>query len=147
MSQLFGRLAFISSCLFLTAPSFAQPSKQDWTVVTLAQNGSWGVATDPSQASAIASAIRDCKAMSAEPSDCGASLNAIRGGWTLGVVCGTYKMIAAERDLAGAEAALLYREIDLVSLYVTNLPRCQRVITVDPAGAVRPATPLLARVP
>src|SRR5882762_9397810 len=101
-----GRLAFVSSCLLLTAPSFAEPAEQDLTVVTLAQNGSWGAATDPSQASAIASAVSDCKAMSAVPSDCGASLTAIRGGWTLGILCGTYKIIAAERDLAGAEAAL-----------------------------------------
>jgi len=131
----------------LIGPSFAEPVGQDWTVVTLAQNGSWGAATDPSQASAIASAIRDCNAMSAVPSDCGASLSAIRGGWTFAVLCGDYKIIAAERDLAAAEAALLYREIDLASLYVGDLPPCQRVITVDPTGAVCAAKPLLARVP
>src|SRR5262245_22741310 len=51
------------------------------TVVTIARDGSWGVATSGSQGQAIAEAIRDCRAMAAGPSDCGAQITTTRGDW------------------------------------------------------------------
>jgi hypothetical protein len=42
------------------------------TVVTMAPDGSWGVATAGSHGPAIAAAIRDCRAMAGAQSDCGA---------------------------------------------------------------------------
>lgn len=39
------------------------PDQDDWTVVTMAPDGSWGSATEPSVGQALAKAIGNCKAM------------------------------------------------------------------------------------
>jgi hypothetical protein len=150
MFGFFFRFVFIASCLIATSPSFAQSTDQDdwtkdWTVVTLAQNGAWGAATDESLSQAIATARRNCMAMAVVLTDCAAKFTAIRSGWTLGVLCGTYSIIVAERDLSEAEAALRNREYELASFHV-DFPPCERVITVDPTGAVRAARPHIVRV-
>jgi hypothetical protein len=149
MFGFFSRLVFVASCLLATLPSFAESTDQDdwtkdWTVVTLAQNGAWGAATDDSLSHAIATARRDCMAMAVVLIDCGAKFTAIRGGWTLGVLCGTYSIIVAERDLSEAEAALRNREAELASLHVDLAP-CERVLTVDPTGAIRVERPHVVR--
>jgi hypothetical protein len=118
---------------------------QDWTVVTMAHNGSWGIGTHRHVASALASAIDDCRAMSTTTSDCGAESVSTRGGWILGLRCGDYIILASTSDLNEAEAAALYREIDLRELYVPDLPPCRRVLTVNPHGVAtatdaRPST-------
>src|SRR5262245_41406992 len=64
------------------------------TVVTLSQDGSWGVAA-ASQGPAIAAAIRDCRTMADGPSDCGAQLATTRGGWVVAKLCGDHKIIVA----------------------------------------------------
>src|SRR5262245_29809119 len=65
------------------------------TVVTMTQNGSWGVASAGSQGQAIAAAIRDCRVMAGGPSDCGAQFATTRGGWIIANLCGNHKMIVA----------------------------------------------------
>lgn len=110
----------------------------DWTVVTLAREGSWGVATASSQGQGIGAAIRDCKAMAAAPTDCGAQFVTTRGRWIIATLCGDQKIIAIGQDREDATRAALYREIDLKRLYVPDMPRCERVLTVDPCGAVFP---------
>jgi hypothetical protein len=110
--------------------------ENDWTVVTMARNGSWGIATAPSQGPAIGSAIHDCKAMSLGQSDCGAQFTTIRAGWTIANLCGGHKVIVTGFSLGDAEKAALDREIELQLFYAPDLPPCKRVVTVDPAGAI-----------
>ena len=92
---------FLCALLMSIAPCMA--GDDDWTVVTLARDGSWGVACDRSQPRAIAEAIRYCLAMSGGASDCGAQITATRGGWTVDNLCGNHKVIATGDSLAAAE--------------------------------------------
>jgi hypothetical protein len=118
----------------LAGGSHGMASEHEWTVVTLARNGSWGVASNLSQGQAIAAAMRDCKAMAASPSDCGALFTAARGGWIIAKRCGDHNVIVSGTSFADAEKAALYREIDLQISYVPDLPLCMHVVTVEPAG-------------
>jgi hypothetical protein len=113
-------------------------SDLDWTVVTLATDGSWGVASARSQPQAIAKAIKACKAMAGRSSDCGAQFAATRGGWVIANLCGDRKIIATGHSLVEAEQEALYREISLQLHYVPDLPPCRRVVTVDPNGSTVP---------
>ena len=110
----------------------AEDWEHDWTVVTMARNGSWGVGVYYPIAGAIAAAIRECRAMSNGWNDCGAALAVTRGGWTIGLHCGDYRILATGEDLKDAEATALHRENNLKQFYVPDLPACQRVLTVDP---------------
>ena len=133
------RLAAISASGVLAA---AMPARavdlDDLTVVTLARDGSWGVATAGSQGPAIAAAIRECRAAAAAPSDCGAQFITARGDWVIASLCGEHKIIVAARTLEAAEQALALRETDLRRSRAPDLPECTRVITVDPRGRVVP---------
>ena len=131
----FGRAFALCASLYATAAA-SQAQDDDWTVVTLAQNGAWGVATEMSITRAIAVAVADCKAMSAEATDCGAMRTTIRGGWTVALLCGEHKIIAAEVERADAERAAMNREIHLHLHFGADVPRCKRIVTVDPAGTV-----------
>ena len=124
----------VLACTILCLPAYT--AEVDWTAVTLAKDGSWGVATDSSQGVAIAAAIRNCKSMSPIANDCGSLLSTIRGGWSLAILCGNYNIVVSRPTIAEAEQAALYREIDLHMFYVPDLPSCRRVLTVDPAGQI-----------
>jgi hypothetical protein len=104
------------------------------TVVTLAGDGSWGVATAASQGPAIASAIRDCRAMAGGASDCGAQFATTRGGWVVAKLCGGHKIIVSAETRQAADQAAMVRELALKRLHV-----CTRVLTVGPHGVVLPA--------
>jgi hypothetical protein len=101
------------------------------TVVTLAQDGSWGVATATSQGPAIAGAVRDCRAMAGGTSDCGAQFATTRGGWVVAKLCGDHKIIVTGETRQAADQAALARELALKRLHV-----CTRVLTVGPHGVV-----------
>ena len=119
-------------CALLMSIAPCMAADEDWTVVTLARDGSWGVACSRTQPQAIAEAIRFCRAMSGGSSDCGAQLTATRGGgWTVANLCGNHKVIATGDSLADAETEALNREISLQLFYVPDLPRCRRVVTVN----------------
>jgi hypothetical protein len=111
----------------------------------MARDGSWGVGVDPHMAAATAIAVRECKAMSATGSDCGAELATARDGWIVGVRCNDYRILATANTLKEAELAALYREIDLKELYVPDLPACERVLTVDPRGVATTTTSHFSR--
>jgi len=111
----------------------------DWTVVTLARDGSWGVASHSSQPQAMAEAIRRCKATARDANDCGAHSAAAKGGWIVANLCGGYKLIATGISLTDAEQEALNREISLQLFYVSDLPPCKRVVTVDPDGTIVPS--------
>jgi len=108
-------------------------------VVTLARDGSWGVATAGSTGEAIAAAVRTCRAMAAVPTDCGAQFTTTRSKWVIANLCGDHQIIVGARARANAEAAAIERELQVRQLYVPGLPRCRRVLTVDPNGVVLPA--------
>src|SRR5262245_25077131 len=117
------------------APPAPALDLDELTVVTLAQDGSWGVATAGSQGPAIAAAIHDCQAMAAAaPSDCGAQFTTTRGGWVIAALCGDHKIIVAADTREAAEQAALARETSLKGLYA-----CTRVVTVNPRGVVLPS--------
>jgi hypothetical protein len=108
----------------------------DFTVLTMAPDGAWGTATHPQINRAIYQAIKNCRAMSTAELGCGAHQTTVRGGWSLGIRCGRDNIIVADRNLAEAERRARQREADLRVFYVTNLPPCVRVVTVDPNGQV-----------
>jgi len=119
----------------------AEEWDRDWTVVTMARDGSWGIGIGPHIGQANAAAIRECRAMSSGGSDCGAEFAATRGGWIIGLRCDDYRILVAENELKDAETVALDREIDLKQLYVPDLPACHRVLTVNPGGATTTASP------
>jgi hypothetical protein len=106
------------------------------TVVTVARDGSWGVATAGSQGPAIGAAIRDCQAMVGGPSDCGAHFITSRGGWVIATLCGDNKIIVGAETRQGAEQAALVREQSLGGLHA-----CRRLLTVSPQGVVLQTQP------
>ena len=106
------------------------------TVVTVAGDGSWGVATAGSQGQAVAAAVHACRAMAGAPSDCGAQFVTTRGGWIIANLCGDHKIIVAAETREAAEQAALSREFDLKRLHAPDMPSCWRVLMVDPRGAV-----------
>jgi len=129
------RLALvIGSFLSMLAPAMSWDG--DWTVITLARTGSWGVETSSSQGQAIALAIRACKAMADTQSDCGAQFITTRSGWAIAELCGDHKIVVAASSLREAEQAVMDRQLDLQLFYVTDLPTCRRLLTVDPSGAL-----------
>lgn len=119
--------------LLLPLPVAAQHASE-WTVVTLARDGSWGTATSELQSRALASALRKCEAMSDGRSDCGAEVTAVRKGWTLGILCGGHRILVAETELMAAIGAAQVRELYLWELYGGGLPTCECIVTVDPQG-------------
>ena len=108
----------------------------DWTVVTIAREVSWGIGIAGSQHEAIAAAVRDCKAMAVAPNDCGAQFRAMRGGWIVADLCGDQKIIATAATREEAEQEALYREIDLELFYVPHLPPCKRLVTIAPQAII-----------
>jgi len=86
------------------------PDQDDWSVVTMAPDGAWGSATEPSSGQALAKAIANCKAMSGREIGCGAQSRAFKGGWILATRCGDTNILLAERRLVDAERAARERE-------------------------------------
>ena len=136
-------LAFVLSGALdgLRAQSWQEiADSEDWmhdvTVLTMAPDGAWGVATEPALNRAIAGAISNCRAKSGADLGCGAYFSTVRAGWSLGIRCGGENIIVAERVLADAERSASRREVDLRTNYVPDMPPCNRVVTVDPSGRI-----------
>ena len=132
MSGLARRLAIVLCVLLLGSPA-GMAADDDWTVLTMAQDGSWGVACHDSQWRAMAEAMRFCRSMAGASgaSDCGANFATTRGGWIVANLCGDYKVLATGATLSEAETEALNREISLQLQFVPDLPACRRVVTVD----------------
>jgi hypothetical protein len=121
------------------APSLLDEWQRDWTVVTMAPDGAWGVATDMYMIKALATAVDQCTAMTERNIDyvgCGSHFTTIRAGWTVGLRCGERNIISAEPSLDDAVKRASWREYELRRLYDPDMPRCERVMTVDPSGQV-----------
>jgi hypothetical protein len=130
-----------AAILLLAAPSALAQAGPDaeWTVLTVAHNGAWGVSTARSQGDAIAGALRHCQARSSEPADCGAELVAYKLGWALAILCGDRRVVISAGSLDEAERAAYERITALKLACPTGLPPCRRLLTVDPAGVVTTA--------
>jgi hypothetical protein len=133
----------VAGGLLLAAPASAI-ELDEVTAVTLARDGSWGVATAGSTGEAIAAVVRACRAMAAALSDCGAVQTTTRGRWVVGSLCGDRQIIVSADSREDAVAAALERERATRRFYVPDLPPCRRVLTVDPGGAIAVAEPFLA---
>jgi hypothetical protein len=119
------------------SPATAFPVPEDpFTVLTMAADGSWGVATSIFIGEAISGAMAECKAMSGPKLGCGALSKTGRAAWVLGVRCGRENILVADKILANAELAALNRETELRHVYAKNMPSCVRIVTVDPDGMV-----------
>ena len=132
-------VAAIVACLVVPALAIV-PDQDDWTVVTMAPDGSWGSATESSVGQALAKAIANCKAMSGTKVGCGAQFRAIQAGWIVAARCGDRNIVVAERLLADAERAARRREAEFREHYARDMPPCRRVLAVNPRGGVMVAT-------
>jgi len=122
-------------CAVVTALPQCAAGDLNWTVVTLARDGSLGVASSNSQPKAIADSIKACRAMADTSNDCGAQFIAAKGSWIIANLCGDHTLMATGNSLVEAEQEALYREISL-QFYVPDLSPCKRVVLVDPIGAL-----------
>jgi hypothetical protein len=134
-------MALAGACgILAVAPALAIELDQV-TVVTLARDGSWGVATASSTGEAIAAAVGACRAMAEDRSDCGARLATTRGRWVIASLCGDHPIIVTADTREDAEAATVRREREVRRVYVPDLPRCRRMLVVDAAGGIAVAAP------
>jgi hypothetical protein len=113
-----------------------EDSRSDMTVVTVAPDGSWGVATESSTSRAIANAIVDCRSRYQHDIGCGHKMTSIRAGWSIAIRCGDSAILAAAYTLRDAEQQAVDRELELRRLYRPQLPPCVRLVSVDPTGTV-----------
>ena len=117
------------------------------TVVAIAPDGSWGVATEPFASDSIGDAIASCKIKYRKEIGCGYMQASVFAGWSLLIRCGPENILVAAQTLEAAEQAAINREYELRQNYVPNMPACVRVLTVDPHGtAVAPDVRYLLRV-
>lgn len=136
------RVFVVMVCALVADISAGSPASadDDWqkdvTVLTIAPDGTWGVATDALVSRAIALAIADCKRKHRREIGCGHRLTSIRAGWSLAFRCGNENVIVAEGSLADAERLARRREDELRTMYVPDMPACVRTVTVDPHGVV-----------
>jgi hypothetical protein len=125
----------------LAGTSYPEPLHEwdnDWTVLTMAPDGAWGVATEADVIGAIRSAIGNCRTRTAAEIGCGGQFIMVRAAWSLGVRCGQHNILISEKDLGEAEQRASWREYELRTLYVPDLPPCAVVVTVDPDGEIVP---------
>jgi hypothetical protein len=108
----------------------------DVTVVAIAPDGTWGVATRRSFGPALLSALVDCKRKYGGQVGCGYRSTSVRAGWSLVMRCGRHNIIEAAATLEAAEQAVIDAELALRQVYVPSLPPCIRAVTVNPEGAV-----------
>jgi hypothetical protein len=132
------RLHFALGVTSLAASLVTTPTaaNDDWTVLTMAPDGSWGAATSSSINRAVAAAIANCKMEYQRKLGCGAFYTSIQAGWSLGIRCGRENIVVTGKTLAEAEQAAVRREAELRLLYVPDMPSCRRVVSVDPKGAI-----------
>ena len=105
-----------------------------WTALTIAPDGSWGVATELYSHQAIAGAIANCKRMYQKEIGCGYQSRLTQAGWSLLVRCGDENIIVAAKILAEAIQEANDREKILRQRYRPDMPTCMHVLTVDPQG-------------
>lgn len=122
--------------LLATSPIAAADDERNWTVLTVARNGNWGIASARTQGEAIAGALLRCQAMTADESDCGAEFVAFRSGLALALMCGDYRVLVTANDSEEADNSALDRLIALRALHGPDFPACQHLLRIDSRGAL-----------
>jgi hypothetical protein len=125
--------SFAQSNVWVNPPAYADA---EVTVLAIAPDGTWGVATERFTNRAIANAIADCKGKYQREIGCGYQFTSVHAGWSLAIRCGDENIIVAARTLVEAEQAAVNREFELRQRYVPDMPACVRVLSVDPYGRV-----------
>lgn len=112
--------------------------EHDWTVLTMAPDGAWGVGSDMGVVEAITRAVGNCRTMTAAEIGCGSQFIMFRDAWSLGLRCGDRNILIAEHSLNDAELRAGWREHELRTLYAPDMPPCAVVVAVDPTGRIVP---------
>ena len=134
--------AAVGVLLGATQSALAQTEADaEWTVLTVARSGAWGLSTARSQGEAIAGALQQCRSRATVDSDCGAELLAYKTGWCLAILCGEHRVMVAGKHLEEAEAVAYARVAALRQSYGSSLPPCHMLLTVDPEGGVMTREP------
>jgi hypothetical protein len=129
------RTAFVA--LFVAVAGLpAAAEETNWTVLTVARNGNWGIASERTRSEAIAGALGRCQAMTPDESDCGPELVAFRSGSGLALLCGDHRAIVSANDPEEADSSAFSRIIILRELYGVNFPACQHLLRIDSSGAL-----------
>jgi len=119
----------------------AGASTADWTVLTIAPDGSWGTSTEGYVNRAIATAVARCRAMSRSALGCGAYQVSVQGGWALGWRCGRETILKTGATLAEATERARKRELELRRFYQPRMEGCRQLVVVAPDGSVKIAQP------
>jgi hypothetical protein len=123
--------------LLLAAPGLSAADEEtNWTVLTVARNGNWGIARARTRSEAIAGALDRCQAMTSAESDCGAELVAFRTGLALALMCGDHRVIITANDSDEADSSALERLLALRGLYGSDFPACRHLLRIDSYGAL-----------
>ena len=123
--------------VLLAAPGLSAADEEtNWTVLTVARNGNWGIARAITQGEAIAGALLRCQAMTADESDCGAEFVAFRSGLALALMCGDHRVIVTAKDPEEADSSALDRLFALRALYGPDFPACQHLLRIHSNGAL-----------
>ena len=131
------RLRTACFAFLLAAPGLSAAAEEtNWTVLTVARNGSWGIARAITQGEAISGALLRCQAMTADESDCGGELVAFRSGLALALMCGDYRVIVAANDSEEADSSALERLLALRGLYGSDFPACKHLLRIDSYGVL-----------
>jgi hypothetical protein len=116
-----------------------QEWEHDWVALTIAQNGTWGTATNGNLTRAMMQAIRACFAKSGrQGNDCGAEITTVRAAWSLAYACGDYTFVANGDSSADARIAAIERAAELRDLVGIDLPPCALVVAVGADGRAMP---------
>src|SRR5690242_2148051 len=109
------------------------------SVLTMSHDGSWGADRQLSWDDALQNAIAHCKKMRGLKIGCGGYVISIDNGWLLGSRCGTRSILSSGPTRTEAEADADLRERNMRRDFVPDLPACQRLVFVDPSGAIEEA--------
>lgn len=115
-------------------------SEHRWTILVMAPDGSWGVATTRFIYQGIASAMFRCKKMSGQVLGCGAQIQAANNEWIVVIRCRRTNIIVTGTTVSEAIKSAISRE---TSMRVTDYgdAACAQVVSVTPQGFVLRAIP------
>src|SRR5260370_36033090 len=120
------RILMACFAVLLAAPGLSAADEEtDWTVLTVARNGNWGIARARTRSEAIAGALDRCQAMTADESDCGGELAAFRTGLALALMCGDHRVIVTANDSHEADSSALQRPLPLRGPYRPDFSACR----------------------
>ena len=131
------RILMACFAVLLAAPGLSAADEEtNWTVLTVARNGNWGIARARTRSEAIAGALDRCQAMTADESDCGGELVAFRSGLALALMCGDHRVIVTANDSEEADSSALERLLALRELYGSDFPACRHLLRIDSYGVL-----------